>query len=207
MATADERIASLEEKVEALEKRPRENHLVILGETLKIPLGPWFIAALVTVLAATIFFVWFAPADRVSTIVGLFHLDDKGKAVQAEEISSVYTLVTPHQQTLSDLQAQGVNLTDEEKKYYALDPGALEAFGKQIKDEGAQGYARREVWGEGSRPLKRGWEWTINWRKEREIKLGRLLEIYEKHFHRSKGIYIEERRTGKTVFDKEQPAR
>lgn len=198
----EKRFVQLNVRMAALEKDPRDNNLLALGP-VKIRFGPRVIVTLLILLAALVFFLWLAPSERVSFLVGLFHVNEKGNLVQEDsEISSVYTLVTPHEKTLEDLEAKGVVLSEEEKKYYKLDNNALEGFAKQIKEEGAQGYTRREVWGEGSKPSKRGWEWTINWKKERAIKLGRLLEIYEKYFYRSKGIYIEERRVGKTVFDR-----
>jgi hypothetical protein len=51
-------------------------------------------------------------------------------------------------------------------------------------------------------PLKRQWEWTITWSKARPVKVERLVEIYEKYFHRSEGICIEEKHVGKTLFAK-----
>lgn len=203
MPTTDERIDKLEAKVGALEKVRAENNLVVLGDTLRIPMGPWFTVALLIILVVVCFFFWLAPADRVSNFVGLFRLDEKKKVIQEDtEISSVYTLVTPHEKTLDDLKGVTPPLSPEEIEYYTFDKDKFEGFGRQIKEEGAQGYTRREVWGEGSRPPKRGWEWTINWRKDREIKLGRLIDIYQKYFHRRKGIYIEERRVGQTLFDR-----
>lgn len=203
----EKRFLKLEGKIEELEKKAG-NQLVILGDTLRIPFGGWLALILGIIFLGIFALLWMglvgAPGGRVSEILATFYHREDGRIVQDKDrrVSVIYTLVTPHEKTIEDLEAKGVKLTEEERKSYTLEPGALEEFGKYVRSAGAQGFSRREVWGEASKPLKRGWEWTITWRSDQEIKVERLVEIYEKLFHRSKGIYIEERHVGKTLFDR-----
>ena len=204
---SEKRFLQLETKVETLEKTGA-NQLVILGETLRMPLNRWVALILVILFTGLFALLWLtlvkAAPGRVSEILFVVLQIKNGQAVQdkSPSISAIYTLTTPHEKTLEDLDAKSVPLSPEQREYYKLNDGALEAFGKQIKKEGAQGYTRREVWGEGTMPLKRGWEWTITWRSDHAITVERLAEIFAEHFRRTKDIYIEERRVGKTLFDR-----
>jgi hypothetical protein len=206
---AEDRFAKLDARVSALEKAGKDNCLVILGNTLRIPMSWVFLIGLTIVLIFLAFFIWAGPEKRVSEIlVTVFHYNPDSKQVgqDKEAISAIYTLVTPHEKTLEDLQTANPPLdpplTPDEIKQYTLDPNALVGFATELKKEGAQGYSRREVWGEGRRPLKRGWEWTITWRADRPISVNQLVALYEHYFHRKDGIYIEEKRVGPTLYSK-----
>jgi hypothetical protein len=207
---AEKRFAGLDARVSTLEKIPKDNCLVVLGNTLKIPMSWVFLAALVIVAVFLAFFIWAGPEKRVSEIlVTVFHYNPNSKQVGQDKndaISAIYTLVTPHEKTLEDLQTAkpplDPPLTPEEIKYYTFDHDALAGFASDLLKEGAQGYSRREVWGEGHRPLKRGWEWTITWRADRPISDAQLVALYEHYFHRKDGIYIEEKRVGPTLYAK-----
>jgi hypothetical protein len=207
----EKRLAEMENKVTELQKANLGNYLVILGDTLKIPLTASFAVSLFIALLFACVLVWIV-APKVSEknfsliLARVFHVTNS-EVVQdkTQSISAIYTLVTPHEQTLADLEKQKVNLSEDEKQWYKLDDGALEGFGRQLIQEGAQGFSRREVLGQGTHPLKHGWEWDITWSKH-EITVERLVEIYEKWFHRNRDIYIEERHLGETRFAKKSAA-
>jgi hypothetical protein len=200
----EKRFAGLDTRVSVLEKSRKENQLVILSDTLRIPMNWAFLVGLV--IAAVFFacFIWLAPEKPRREIVAIFYHNKDSQRVEpdkTEAISTIFTLYTPHAETLNDLQKQSATLTPDDVKHYTLNPpDALEQFGKELKKEGAQGYSRREVWGEGTQGLKREWEWTITCRADRPISLAQLISLYDAYFHRKDKIYIKEERVGPTLL-------
>ncbi|MBS0586421.1 hypothetical protein [Nitrosomonas sp.] len=125
---------------------------------------------------------------------------DRGVTAK-DEVSQILRIVTPHEETLNDLDKINHKLTPEERRMYKTTTKDLADFANDLKALGAQGYTRFEGWGSGTKPEKRQWVWSVTWEKGKEVRIEQILKAYEIRFHRSQGIYIEEYLLGKTLFD------
>ena len=118
-----------------------------------------------------------------------------------DEVSQLLRIITPHEETLNDLDKKKYQLTQEQRAMYKTTSKDLSDFADDLKRLGAQGYTRTEGWGSGTTPEKRQWVWNVTWVKGKEVKIDQILQAYEKRFHRSSGIYIEEYYLGETLFN------
>ena len=189
------------DKIEEL--RPKS--ISILGDTLVFPTNQWTLGIFVAILiAALIAFIYTTnlPERKLKVITASAYqfVNNKIETDASKEVSQILRIVTPHENTLDDLDVSKLN--EDQKKYYKTDKNTLKSFGEDLKALGAQGYTRWAGYGTASTREKRQWVWNVTWTKDKVIDPKLVVEAFKRRFHRSSGIYIEEFRVGNTIHKK-----
>ncbi len=194
---SEKRFLKIESDIGKLSKAAHGSHLIVLGDTLKIPLNLWTAVVLMILVfgvALLVFTILTAGSPERMGQITTFIVNWNGERFERDpdtEVSTIYNFSTPHEKSLQDLKDRGEPLTPGEEQYYKVDSESLKKFGDSLKSMGAVGYNRWEAIGSGSKPEKHQWVWSVTWGKSNKIKLRQLLDVYKEYFHRNKGVYIE----------------